>query len=119
RHFQTEAARRIIPGLALHVDLGPNDFASAALGLVLALLAAGEGFRIPKGGARAITLALLKRLQQAGGKLQLQTHVDEIVVRQRRGVAVRTSNGEEIPFRHCVLADVTAPALYLRLIPRR
>jgi phytoene dehydrogenase-like protein len=34
-------------------------------------------------------------------------------------VAVRTSNGDEIPFRHCVLADVTAPALYLRLIPRR
>jgi phytoene dehydrogenase-like protein len=40
-------------------------------------------------------------------------------VRANRGVAVRTNRGEEIPFRHCVLADVTAPALYLKLIPRR
>src|SRR5438132_10559604 len=35
RHlFRTEAAQRVIPGLALHVDLGPNDFAGAGLGLV-------------------------------------------------------------------------------------
>src|SRR5262249_15034465 len=27
RRFQTEAARRVIPALALHVDLGPEDFA--------------------------------------------------------------------------------------------
>src|SRR5262249_48061764 len=40
RHFQTEAARRVIPALALHVDLGPEDLSGAALGLVLALLAA-------------------------------------------------------------------------------
>jgi phytoene dehydrogenase-like protein len=119
RHFQTEAVRRIVPALALHVDLGPHDFASAALGLVLALLAASEGFRIPKGGARAITQTLLQRLQQAGGTVRLNTHVDEILVRANRGVAVRTSRGEEVPFRHCVLADVTAPALYLKLIPRR
>src|SRR5205085_2444122 len=29
KHFQTEAARRVVPGLALHVDLGPEDFAGA------------------------------------------------------------------------------------------
>ena len=52
RHFRTEAARRVIPALALHVDLGPDDFAGAGLGLVLALLASGPGFRIPVGGAR-------------------------------------------------------------------
>src|SRR5207249_3724494 len=43
RHFRTEAARRVVPGLALHVDLGPDDLAGAGLGLVLALLAAGPG----------------------------------------------------------------------------
>jgi phytoene dehydrogenase-like protein len=118
-HFRTEAAQRVIPGLALHVDLGPNDFTSAALGLVLALLAAGEGFRVPRGGARAITQALVRRLEQFGGQLVLRNHVDEIVVRQGRGVAVKTNHGDEIAFRHCVLADVTAPALYLRLIPRQ
>jgi phytoene dehydrogenase-like protein len=119
RHFQTEAARRVVPGLALHVDLGPDDFAGAGLGLVLALLAAGSGFRVPVGGARAITRALLRRLEESNGILRLNAHVDRIVVRGRRAVAVRTDQGEEVPFRHAVLADVGAPALFLKLLQGR
>src|SRR5207248_10747659 len=100
RHlFQTEAARRVIPGLALHVDLGPEDFAGAGLGLVLALLAASPGFRVPLGGAKAITEALLRRLTEAGGALRLGTHVDEVIVRGRRVAAVRTAGGAAIAVR--------------------
>ncbi len=117
RHFRTEAARRVIPGLALHVDLGPHDFSGAALGLVLALLASEDGFAVPVGGARAITDALLARLKQAGSRVQLHSRVTGIVVRQGRAVAVTTEAGDEIPFRRAVLADVGAPALYLRLLP--
>jgi phytoene dehydrogenase-like protein len=118
RHFQTEAARRVIPALALHVDLGPDDFAGTGLGLVLALLAAGSGFRVPVGGARAITDALLRRLTEAGGGLRLGTHADAVVVRGGRAVAVRTAGGEEMAARRAVLADVTAPNLYLRLLAK-
>lgn len=119
RHFQTEAARRVIPSLALHVDLGPDDFSGAGLGLVLALLASHSGFRIPVGGARAITQALLRRLDEAGGSVQLATHVDRVIVRRRRAVAVRTNRGDEIPVRQAILADVGAPALYLKLLAAR
>ena len=118
RLFRTEAARRVIPGLALHVDLGPEDFGGAALGLVLALLAAGGGFQVPVGGARSITNALLTRLEDAGGQLQLNTRVDSIVVRSHRAVAVRTQCGDESPVAKAILADVGAPALYLRLLPQ-
>ncbi|HEV3204631.1 MAG TPA: NAD(P)/FAD-dependent oxidoreductase, partial [Gemmataceae bacterium] len=116
RHFQTEAARRIIPGLALHVDLGPEDLAGAGLGLVLALLAATVGFPVPVGGARSITQALVQRLEERGGILQVNSHVDHIVVRGGRAVAVRTNHNEEIPFGRALLADVSAPALYLQLL---
>ena len=61
---------------------------------------------------------MVKRLEKFGGKLQLNTHVDQVVVRNKKAVAVLTDKGDEIPFRHCVLADVTAPALFLRMIPR-
>lgn len=117
RRFRTEAARRVIPGLALHVDLGPDDLAGAGLGLVLALLAADTGFRVPQGGARAITRALLRRLEEAGGGVQLNSHVDAVLVRGGRAVAVRTSAGDEIPASRAILADVGAPALFLRLLP--
>jgi phytoene dehydrogenase-like protein len=116
RHFRTEAGRRLIPSLALHVDLGPNDLAGSGLGLVLALLAADSGFRVPLGGARAITQALIRRLEEAGGRLQLGSRVQRIVVRGRRVAAVRTETGEEIPVRRAVLANVGAPALFLKLL---
>lgn len=117
-HFQTEAARRIVPGLALHVDLGPEDRAGAGLGMALMILAATCGFRVPAGGACSITHALLRRLEEAGGKLQLNTHGDRVVVRQGRAVAVRTG-GDEIPVRRAVLADVGAPALFLKMLDEK
>ncbi|HEV3258035.1 MAG TPA: NAD(P)/FAD-dependent oxidoreductase [Gemmataceae bacterium] len=116
RHFQTEAARRVIPGLALHVDLGPDDFSGAAFGLVLGLLAASSGFCVPAGGARSITRALVQRLEKAGGTLHLGQRVERILVSQGRAVAVRTAAGHEIPCRHAVLADVGAPALFLQML---
>src|SRR5262249_11216741 len=124
RHFQTVAARRVIPCLALHVDLGPEDLAGAGLGLVLALMASAAGVRVPVGGATSVTRALLRRFAEAGGELRLHAHADRVVVRDRGAVAVRTADGEEIPVRRAVVADVTAPALYLKLleekdVPRR
>ncbi|HZV05502.1 MAG TPA: NAD(P)/FAD-dependent oxidoreductase [Gemmataceae bacterium] len=119
RFFQTEAARRVVPGLALHADLGPDDFAGAGIGLVLALLAASSGFRVPRGGSRAVTHALLRRLEEAGGKLRLGTRVEHILVRQRKAVAVRTEQGEEIAVRRAVLADLGPPALFFRMLDER
>lgn len=116
-YFRTEAARRVIPGLALHVDLGPEDLSGAGLGLVLALLASAFGFPVPVGGARALTQALIARLESTGGSLKLNNRVEGIVVRQGRAVAVRTSQREEIEVGKAILADVGAPALYLRLLP--
>jgi phytoene dehydrogenase-like protein len=119
RHFRTEAARRVVPGLALHVDLGPDDLAGAGLGLSLALGAAGPGFRVPLGGARAIALALLRRIEEAGGQVRFGEHVDRVVVRGGRAVAVRTQRGEEVSAAKAVLADVGAPALFLKLLQDR
>ncbi len=115
-HFETEIARRVIPGLALHVDLGPDDLAGAGLGLTLALLAATNGFTVPIGGARAITKALVRRLEEHGGEIRFQSHVDRIVVREGRAVAVKTRGGEEFEAKQAILADVGAPALYFKLL---
>lgn len=116
RHFHSAKARRVIPALALHADLGPDDFSGAGLGLTLALLAATAGFPVPTGGARALALALVNRFQELGGKLRLGCRADRIVVHGRRAVAVQTKALGEIPVRRAVVADVGAPALYLQLM---
>jgi phytoene dehydrogenase-like protein len=114
--FRTEAGQRVLPALALHVDLGPEHLGGAGLGLVLALLACSTGFPVPIGGAKAITRAILRRFQEAGGKLQLNSRVDRILTRHGRVAAVRTADGDEIAIGRAVMADVGAPALFLRLL---
>jgi phytoene dehydrogenase-like protein len=116
--FQSEAARRVIPSLGLHVDVGPDDTLGAPLGYVLGLTATTGGYALPIGGARALTNALVTTLEQHGGRLKLDAEVTRIVVRSGRAHAVRLANGEEIAARLGVLADTSAPGLYLDLLER-
>lgn len=116
RRFRSAAARRVIPGLALHTDVGPDDACGAAVGFVLGLLASSNGFTVPEGGSGSITRALLTRLEEAGAELDLGVHVDSIVTDGGSAVAVRTSRGRELSFSRALVADVAAPHLYLRLL---
>jgi phytoene dehydrogenase-like protein len=116
RHFRTEAARRIIPALALHTDVGPDDPFGAVVGFMLAMLATSGGFAVPEGGAAAITRALIARLEELGGQVRCDARVGRIVVREGRAAAVVTDSGEEIEADRAIIADTAAPALYLRLL---
>jgi len=117
--FETEAARRVIPGLALHTDVGPDDPMGAVVGFMLAVLASSGGFAVPEGGAGSITAALLRRFEEHGGRLRTNAHVRQIVVRGGRAVAVVLDDGEEIEATRAIVADVAAPALYLDLLDAR
>jgi len=75
RWFRSSAARRVLPSLALHVDVGPDDRFGAALGYMLGMTATTGGYPVPEGGARAITDALLGCLAERGGQLRLGTRV--------------------------------------------
>jgi phytoene dehydrogenase-like protein len=114
--FRTEAARRVIPGLALHTDVGPDDRCGAVVGFMLALLASSGGFAVPEGGAGSITKALIRRIEERGGRIVCGTRVAKILVRGGRAVAVRTEKGDEVEARRAILADVGAPALYLKML---
>ncbi|WP_437641218.1 phytoene desaturase family protein [Sorangium sp. So ce854] len=116
RTFRTEAARRVVPGLALHTDVGPEDPCGAIVGFMLTLLASSGGFAVPEGGAGAVTRALLRRVEERGGALRCGARVEKIIAREGRAAAVRLADGEEIAARHAIVADVAAPTLYLRLL---
>ncbi len=118
RWFESEAARRVLPSLALHVDVGPDDRFGAALGYVLGLTATTSGFAVPRGGAGAVTAALRSILESHGGSLRLNARVVQVIVREGRARAVRTADGEEIAVERAVLADTAAPSLFLDLVER-
>jgi phytoene dehydrogenase-like protein len=116
RLFQTEAARRVMPGLALHADVGPYDRFGAGIGYMLAAMATSGGFAVPRGGAQAITNALVTILEAHGGHLQLGSRVSRVLVDKGRAVGVQLANGEELRAARAVAADTGAPALFLDLL---
>lgn len=114
--FKSEAARRVLPSLALHVDVGPEDWFGSGLGYMLGLTASTGGYAVPRGGAQSLTNALVTVLERSGGRLRLGARVNRIIVRNRRAVAVTLEGGEEIRAGRAVLADTSAPALCLDLL---
>jgi phytoene dehydrogenase-like protein len=116
RLFRSEAARRVLPSLALHVDVGPDDRFGAGLGWLLGMTATTGGYAVPRGGAQSITNALVTLLERQGGRLRLGARVARVIVADGRARAVRLATGEEIPAARAIVADTGAPSLLLDLV---
>ncbi|MFO7179259.1 MAG: NAD(P)/FAD-dependent oxidoreductase [Pseudomonadota bacterium] len=117
RWFESTAARRVLPSLALHGDLGPHDVLGGSLAYVLALSASTVGYPIVQGGAQRLTDALVTLLELHGGHVRLGARAARIVVRGGRARAVVLEGGEEIPAKHAIVADTFASTLLLELLP--
>ena len=106
----------LLAGNAMHTDLAPEAAASGLYGWILCCVGQDHGFPVPKGGAAQLVAALVRRLEARGGQLRCDTPVSRIEVRRGRAVGVTTADGDAVPVRRAVLADVGAPALYLNLV---
>ncbi|MGW5639884.1 phytoene desaturase family protein, partial [Streptomyces sp. NPDC003832] len=114
--FRGEGGRLLLAGNALHADLAPEAAGSGGFGWLMAMLGQTYGFPAPVGGSGALTAALTSRLEARGGRIRCGRRVERILVRGGRAVGVRTAAGDEITARRAVLADVSVPALYGRLL---
>lgn len=114
--FHSEPARRVIPGLALHTDVGPDDMFGAGIGYMLAMMASTGGYGVPEGGAGAITAALLRMLEAHGGSVRCNSRVTKIEVRDKRAVAVVLADGTSIRASKAIVSDTSAPSLLLDLV---
>lgn len=118
RTFTTEAGRRVMPSMGLHVDVGPDDRFGMPLCWMLTMRATTAGFAVPLGGMASVSRAILADLDAHGGQVRTGARVERIVVQRGRAVGVMLKGGERIDVRRCVLADTSAPALYLGLLER-
>jgi len=116
--FDGEGAAWLLAGNALHADVGPDSAAGGMFGWLLCSLGQQLGFPFPRGGAGRLTDALVRRLEAAGGRIELGARVVAIEVRRGRAMGVTVAGRGHLSAGRAVLADVTAPALYLDLLPR-
>ena len=114
--FKGEGARLLLAGNLLHTDFSPESAGGMIPTLMLAMVGQDHGWPVPEGGAQVLTDTLVRRLEQRGGRVVCNQRVSEIVVAGGRAVAVRTTSGDEFDAGRAVLADVSAPALYQRLL---
>jgi phytoene dehydrogenase-like protein len=106
------AAQLLITGNAAHADIPPDAAGSGLFGWLLAMLAQDVGFPVAQGGAGHLAAALAARLEFRGGDIRCNAEVTRIELDHGRAVGVRLADGEIIPARRAVIADVSAPALY-------
>lgn len=88
RRFQTEEARALFAGLAAHSILPLSKPTTAAIGLVLAAAGHAVGWPFPKGGSKAITAAMVSRLERLGGQVVCSTDVESIQQFERGDVVL-------------------------------
>jgi phytoene dehydrogenase-like protein len=117
--FRGDGAALLFAGNALHTDLGPEQAGSAVFGWLLAMLGQDVGFPVPAGGAGRLVDALLARLRARGGRVACGRPVVEVLHARGRAVGVRDADGGTVRARRAVLADVSAPLLYERLVGYR
>jgi phytoene dehydrogenase-like protein len=116
--FGTPDAALLMAGNALHSDLAPETALSGFFGWVLTSVGQEVGYPVPVGGSGHLIDALVHRLEGLGGEVHCNRRVARVDVRAGRAVGVTTSDGETIGAERAVLADVSAPDLYLHLVDR-
>jgi phytoene dehydrogenase-like protein len=117
--FRGEGAKLALAGNALHTDLSPEEAGGGVYGWLLAMLGQEFGWPVPQGGAQQITSALVKRLEERGGRITYDTPVTRVLIARGKAMGVRTADGRNWRARRAVLADVPAPSLYLDLVGGR
>lgn len=113
--FRSSAARCLLLGNAMHGDSPTDAPVSGAMGYLLTMMAQDVGYPVPTGGSSALTDALVRRAGSA--ELRCSSAVTSITVENGRASAVHTASGDTVRVRRAVVADVSAPMLYQRLLP--
>ncbi|HMM94947.1 NAD(P)/FAD-dependent oxidoreductase [Phycicoccus sp.] len=115
--FRGREAGLLISGNAAHTDVPPDAAGSALYGWLLTMLAQDVGFPVPEGGSGRLSAAMASRFTAAGGRVLTGVAVEQVEVRGGRATGVALADGRRVGARRAVVADVSAPALFDRLLP--
>jgi phytoene dehydrogenase-like protein len=96
RLFGSPDARAWLYGAAMHGDTPPQGAGGAIAAAYLNLLGHAVGWPSPRGGAQALTDALVGRLRELGGEVRTSTRVEAILTAAGRVSGVRTGGGEAL-----------------------
>ena len=116
QQFAGDAARMLFAANATHADVAVDAAGSTPPAMLLAMAAQVHGMPVPVGGARQLAAAMVEAAEEAGAVVRTGVEVTRVVVRGGRAVGVVTADGDGIPVRRAVVADVAPGTLARDLV---
>lgn len=113
RYFKDERLRQLFSFQSMYLGVSPHE--APAVYSVVSYMETGLGIWYPKGGMYKLSEALEKLVKDLGGKIILNTPVDEILIEQKQAVGV-TANGKKL-LADLVVANSDLVYTYKNLIP--
>jgi phytoene dehydrogenase-like protein len=113
--FGDARATAWLAGSGAHADLPPQSPGSGVFALGLNFLGHAVGWPFPRGGAGALTDALVTRLREHEGELRAGAGVEAIELADSRVAAVRLHGGERLALDGVVCT--VSPGPLLELLP--
>jgi phytoene dehydrogenase-like protein len=115
RRFRSPVFHALAAPWAMHLGRTP-DMANSGFWVPLVLMSfIGGGMALPVGGSEMLPKALVKLIEDHGGQVLCDAHVEKIVVRHGRAEAVRVAGGKQYKAERAVVASVNPDQLYLQL----
>ncbi|HEU4897359.1 MAG TPA: NAD(P)/FAD-dependent oxidoreductase [Actinomycetota bacterium] len=108
--FESDQAKAVLTGPAMHADLQPEEPGTGIYALLLSMLGQRFGMPVVEGGTGRITEALTAKANHDGVEILTGRRVDRIVVERGRAVAVE-AGGEAVSARRAVIGALEVGAL--------
>jgi phytoene dehydrogenase-like protein len=110
RMFAASGSRAWLLGAAAHGDTPVSSGGSAVAAFYLNLLGHAVGWPSPRGGAQALTDALVSQLRALGGEIVCDARVERITTSAGRATGVSVADGRSFS-ADLILADLMPQAL--------
>ena len=115
-YLHSPEAHALLACWGMHLDFGPDVSGGAMFPFLEAFTDMRTGISVAQGGASRLIEALAGLGAEQGVELRTGAEVTHVSVAGGRAVGVELSDGERIEARRAVIAGVTPPILYDRLL---
>lgn len=98
--------------------IGGNPFKASSIYAMIHYLEREWGVWYARGGTSALVDALVRLIEEQGGRFHFNAEVDQILVQKRRAYGIRLKNGDIYEADH-IISNADVPYTYMKLIPSK
>ncbi|MDB9315862.1 NAD(P)/FAD-dependent oxidoreductase [Spirulina sp. CS-785/01] len=113
--FDSETIKAPLARLAAEMGAPPSQ-KGMAVGAMMMAMRHSPGMSRPQGGTRALIAALVKLVQEKGGKILTEQTVEKILVDDGKAVGVQVQTGQDYQANKGVIANVDARRVFSQLV---